>query len=115
MNGKKKYIKELKSYFIVYGKAEKDYIKQLKNQIDNRISYEEIIELYGEPKDLAESFLDESTTAIIKNNIKKKKIVLVIMVVSLLLIILIGCYVVSVLYNAEESYVTREETVIVEE
>lgn len=115
MNGKKKFIKELKSYFIVYGKAEKDYIKQLKNQIDNHISYEEIIELYGNPKDLAESFLDESTTSIIKNNMKKRKMIFVIMIVSLILIIMIGCYVLSVLYDAEESYVTREETVITED
>lgn len=115
MDGKKKFLKELKSNFIVFGQAEKSYIKQLESQIDNHFSYEQIKELYGDPNDLAASFLDECTPVIIEKNIKKKKIILGITIILLILVLFFTIYTLYIFRNAEDSFVDREVVIIEEE
>lgn len=115
MNGKKKFLKELKSNFLVYGQTEKSYLKQLENQIEDNLSYDLITESYGYPKDLAASFLDERTPVIIKSNIRKKKIMITILVISLILMIFAVCYTLYVFQGAEKSFIDREVVIIEEE
>lgn len=68
-----KYFKECKYLFSSFGKKEKEYLKKIKDNIidDNTLTYEDIVERLGTPKDVIIGYYEQED---IYELIKKSKL-----------------------------------------
>lgn len=58
----KKYFKECQFLFASYGKTEKAYLKKIKNNLileENNITYDDIVDRLGTPKDIIVDYYDQ--------------------------------------------------------
>ena len=58
----KKYCKECQFLFASYGKTEKAYLKKIKNNLileENNITYDDIVDRLGTPKDIIVDYYDQ--------------------------------------------------------
>lgn len=91
-NIKKKYIKAVKDHLCSIAPS-KDFMEMLSNNIDEFMSanpnctYDDIIDQFGEPEDVAEDYLSESKESLPGKLIKKnrhKKWIIVVLVIALI-------------------------------
>lgn len=95
-NSIKKYIKDCKLLFAIYGRKEREYIKKVKQNLidmsleDEYIDYDKIVERYGDPFKVITSYYEQEGYPYIlkkaKSNsfIKKTLILFVVLVFSFL-------------------------------
>lgn len=117
-NISKKYMSALKHNMVYIGTSEKKSLQNLKYEVDNFIdeltTYENLVTHFGEPKVLASYYLEEYDEEILKKKIKYKKILFGIFTIVLIAIIIIVVLVI-INYNAgKNSYITREQEIIIE-
>lgn len=115
---KRKYIKEIKKNLVYIGRKEKEYLKTLENEIDQfkeiETTYEDIIERFGTPKEIADSYMMEYDEGILKRKVRTKGIL-----ISFFIVFIMGTVFVCMLRyidfkKAEESFINREEVIIEE-
>lgn len=114
MSAKTKYLKELKNSFVVLGEVERAFLKNLEDELDDHMSYADIIESYGQPQEIAASFLAENEASIIRSKLIKRKYAMIGLLVIFITILLISGYLFSVFHDADQSFINREQTVIEE-
>lgn len=97
----KRYLKDVKLLLPIFGKEEKDYYKQLEQDLhkqfsNSSVSYDEIIEEIGEPYDVVSAYVDEidSSDLIHKMRMQNfiKKIVAIITTIIVVSIVCISLW-----------------------
>lgn len=91
MNLNKKYYKNIKRLFPVHTKKEKQYLKQLRIEIEeyDKASYDELVHLFGEPIEIVKSYYDTINSQYLLNKMNTKKIITIL---SLSIFILCSLY-----------------------
>lgn len=117
MNGSDKYICELKRLLTGIGKDGKKYYLKLKNDIIENYSdlkYEELLNRFGDPSEIADAFFSEIDQEVIQRKIKIKKVIIVISAMIVLLLLLFLFFYYTAINNAENSFIHKEEVIIEE-
>lgn len=119
------YIEEIKHYFPIYKSNEKKFINDLKSAImdffneTKELSYNELLEHFGAPKDLVANYLLEADAQYLSKNIRYSHRIKLIATFSIIFVILSLAIVIIFqylfYYNAHASYISREITIIKEE
>ena len=75
------YLKELSNQLCCSGKEKKEILSSLKNRLSEfesehsaALKYEDIVEQFGSPKEVANSFLGEYSSTQLHNLVKRRKI-----------------------------------------
>lgn len=96
-----RFLKDIKLFFPVFEKEEKNFYNQARNNIlkdsDNgSLSYEECEEKFGKPKEIVDAYLDEmdshELTAKIKRMKSKKKILIIACSVIVAMVLCLALY-----------------------
>lgn len=89
MNGKKKYITEVKKAFQNIGKDEKKYLNTLKLRIEENDSddFNVLVQNFGDPKDLVTAYYENVDNADLLKKISYKKYIRYIFITILILAI----------------------------
>lgn len=100
----KKYFKECKFLFSVYGKKEKAYLNKVKENVisDDTITYDELIERFGTPKDIVIDYYEQQDTyELIKNSkiVKQVKKYFIIFLIILSIFLLYKTYIYQKTYE----------------
>lgn len=87
MNGKKKYITEVKKAFQNIGKDEKKYLNTLKLRIEENDSddFNVLVQNFGDPKDLVTAYYENVDNADLLKKISYKKYIRYIFITVLIL------------------------------
>lgn len=112
----KLYFKELKKHFHYFGKEERRFIKELKRQIKVEmgefVPFDDILNLFGQPKDIVSAYYDEiNFNHQPKRTYKFKKHIQYFFIISISIGLLIF---VSEMIRHRKTYIERE-TIIIEE
>lgn len=117
----KKYLKDIKSTFPSYVKEEKEFYKRFKTNIINQtlnedINYEECINRFGTPKDIAIDFYNEMNPELYLKKVKKVQVIKKITITLLSCFVLLSIFLAILLYkdylNSQESRIDSTEEVI---
>jgi hypothetical protein len=121
----KRYIKETKTIIPINSKNKKEFIKMLEEKImeftytENKFSYNEIVEAFGTPNEVASAYIEELDTKTIIKELKMKKYLKVlsyVVLVSILCISLFKIYRLNQLYDlAKKELDVHPVTEIIEE
>ena len=119
------YIKEIKHYLPLYKSKEKNFVNDLQNAImdfsneTKEFTYNELLNHFGEPKDLVANYLLEADAQHLSKEIRYSHHIKLISIFS------IGAVIVSLVivimlqylsyYHAHTSYISREITIIEED
>lgn len=119
-----KYIREIQHLLPIIRQTEKRFLADFRQTIDdycqttNEISYEVLINVFGEPKDLASNYILEQEPTNLRNAIRFThyiKIFTITIILSFLAIIGIRGYAeYQAFQNSKEAYIQREVIVIEE-
>lgn len=87
MNGKKKYIAEVKKAFQNIGKNEKKYLNTLKLRIEENDSdnFDDLVQNFGDPKELVSAYYENVDNADLLKKINYKKYIRYIFITILML------------------------------
>lgn len=124
-SSKDRYSGEIKVLFPVYGKAEKDFLKQLVVRInefsnDNEeAEYEDYLEEFGMPKEIVSAYYESIEFEYLLHKMKVrnmiKKAVFIIMTILTLLCIWFSCLFYIGYIDSKENKITETEITITEE
>lgn len=124
-SSKDRYSGEIKVLFPVYGKAEKDFLKQLVVRInefsnDNEeAEYEDYLEEFGMPKEIVSAYYESIEFEYLLHKMKVrnmiKKAVFIIMTILTLLCIWFFCLFYIGYIDSNDSIITHKEITITEE
>lgn len=110
MEANKRYYKDIKKLFPVYGKKERAYLKKIHEQINefDNMSYSDLEDAFGTPIDVVKSYYDtlESSYLLKRMNIKK-----IVNAVCLFLIMVIILYFGYRAYILKKAYDEIKDTV----
>ncbi len=103
-NDSKKYLKEVKLLIPLNTKEKKKFIDLLKQQIQSVgiVNYEELIDQFGSPKEVAASFIENTDTTLLIKKLKKKnyiKTIVTVIIVCLLVVSFFEIYRLNQLYE----------------
>ncbi len=114
-NSASKYLKLVKSEIPWHGKPRRDFMKLMKNEVDDycndnpNVSTEALIDVFGEPKEVAKEFVQEIDLDILKRSAKIStaiKIALAAIVVFLIGYYIFTCF--NAIEDLEGSYCIEE-------
>ena len=121
----RKYLKNCKRLFPIYGSYERQFLKKLKNQIVNYMeenkeaSYQDIVEQFGTPTEVVISYYDNvDEEALLRKTNLEKHVRVFLAVLILLVITFLGyrSYIIHQAYlDAQKSIIIYESTTIGED
>lgn len=88
-----KYCRDISSFVICSSKQKREYIKELKNSInemyeaDPSLNIEDITEIFGTPRQIADSFKNETDAMTLKKTFSVKKMIFVFLLIALIVYI----------------------------
>ena len=119
-----KYIQEIKHLFPVIRQSEKRFLADIRQNIDDHcqgkddITFDTLVHVFGEPKDLVENYITEKDAVVLQKEIRISKHIkyAVCMIVSII-IFLAGfkCYAIYLDYQNAQKAQINHETIIIEE
>jgi hypothetical protein len=117
-NDLKRYFKEIKSLFPVYGEKEKQFLANLMSDIDkftesNPVSdYMQLISSFGEPKTIVSQYIADADSAYLAKQIKTTKFVRIGVIAIIITSVIAVASVVAVKYmdyvKGQAYYIDRE-------
>ncbi len=111
-----RFLKEVKKELVYNGKKEREYLQGLKEEILDQfgsdISYEKLIENYGTPTEVAESFVDSFGSQALKQKSKLRKILISVIILSVFILVFTF---IKDYFDGKNSYIDRVTEVIEEE
>lgn len=93
-NDIKKYLKEVNLIIPIHSKEKKEFSTMLQQRISNSHlnSYEEITKEFGQPTEIAASFLSEMDANVIIKELTKKKIKKIISIIIIIIIFILAVF-----------------------
>jgi hypothetical protein len=123
-NDLKRYFKEIKSLFPVYGEREKQFLANLMSDIgkftgSNPISdYVQLISSFGEPKTIVSQYLAEADSDYLAKQIKTAKFVRIGVIAIIIAAVVVIVSVIAIMYvdfvKGQTQYLDREVTEFIE-
>lgn len=106
MKDSKKYYKDIYKLFPVHSVKEKQYLNNLKEQINeyDSLSYEELEEQFGKPTDIVIAYYETIDTKYILKKIKIKHIISTICILILLFVTATSCYEIYTVNQAKKKF-----------
>jgi hypothetical protein len=114
----KKYLKNCRQLFPIYGKYEKQFLKRLQKQVDEYLhefsdsTYENLCDEFGSPKDIVISYYDTVETNYLLKKTNLIKNIRIFLFGLLFIICLFLGYRTYIIYQA---YLDSQDTVIIHE
>lgn len=110
-NSIKKYIKECKLLFPIYGSNERKYLNNIKQHLtdislEGELNYNQIIERYGKPSDVIASYYEQEGYL---NIIKKAKLFSLIRRFIIILLIIISVFLCYRSYSLHQQYLAIQD------
>jgi hypothetical protein len=123
-NDLKRYFKEIKLLFPVYGKKEKEFLADFISEVDEYIAsnptsdYAQLISLFSEPKTIVSRYIADADSAYLAKQIKTAKFVRIGIVAIIIAAVIVVALVIMINYvdyiKGQASYVDREVTEVIE-
>ena len=105
----KKYLKEIKSKFPYIGKKEKLYLENFENSLINseltQLTYDELVEHFGEPTEIATQYFMDIDLSIYRQKILLRKKLTILFTITALVTIF---FVIKSYIEAKTNYIDRE-------
>ena len=118
----RKYIRHCKQLFPVYGKYERQFLKRLRNEVNEyttqhpSLTYDELITQFGSPKDIVVGYYEAVDDAYLlkKTNLVKTvgRFLIVIGMIVIAFTIYRSCMVYQAYLDAKDSVIIYQETTI---
>lgn len=119
-----RYIRDIKSCLPVVSKSEKNYLEILKSSLihyknnNPSFTYNDLIEEFGYPKDIAASYINEQSNGYVLKHIKVKNTIKYTCLILISIALLVGLWKAFLVYSdykkSIESKITHIETTQVE-
>lgn len=92
MNDKKRYYKNIKKLFTIYGKKEREFLEGIKKQVDNLgdCDYKTLLEEIGEPTDIISTYYQNVGSDYILKKLRTKRLIQCFCII-ITVIVLITC------------------------
>lgn len=106
MKDSKKYYTDIYKLFPVHSVKEKQYLNNLKEQINeyDSLSYEELEEQFGTPIDIVVAYYETVDTKYILKKINLKRFLTTIALIIVLLITMASCYEIYIVHQAKKEF-----------
>lgn len=106
MNDTKKYLKNIKRLFPIYGKKEKEFLHGIQQQINNidDCHYDNLVEELGEPTDIISSYYQQIDESYLMKKLNIKKIIKFACILITIFVLLTCLWRVYVLNKAYEEF-----------
>jgi hypothetical protein len=123
--GLKRYFKEIKSLFPVYGEREKLFLADFMSDVNDYAAlhpdsdYEQFTSAFGEPKTVVAQYIADADSTYLTKQIKIARFVKAGIMVFIIAFVIMAAAVITIHYvgyiKAHESYIAREVTTVAEE
>ena len=120
-----RYLREIRHLLPIVRQPEKRFLADIQQTIDgyyqakNKISFDTLINVFGEPKDLVANYISEKDAAILRKELHFSKYIKYTLCALLVTIILLAGFRIYTIYldyqNAQEAQINHEVIVIEEE
>ena len=119
-----KYVQEMKHLFPVIWQSEKRFLTDIRQNIDeycqekDDITYDTLVHVFGEPKDLIANYITEKDAVVLQKEIRTSKhIKCAICTIVSIIIFLAGfkCYAIYSDYQNAQKAQINQKTIIIEE
>ena len=118
----RKYIRNCKQLFPVYGKYERKFLKQLKEQVIKYVSefphltYDELVTQFGSPKDIVLAYYDsiDDDYLLKKSNLAKnvKRFLVILLTIFLIFIVYRSCMIYYAYQKIQNNFILNEVSTI---
>lgn len=106
MKDSQKYLKNIKRLFPFYGKEEKEFIQDIKNQVEglHDCSYDNLVEEIGEPTDIVASYYQNVDTDVLIKKMKIRSLVKNILIVIVIMTFITCLWKIHIYNKAYEEF-----------
>lgn len=106
MNDTKKYLRNIKKLFPIYGKKEKEFLHSIQHQIGNidNCQYDNLVEELGDPTDIISSYYQQIDKDYLMKKLNIKKIIKFACILITIFVLLTCLWRVYVLNKAYEEF-----------
>jgi hypothetical protein len=118
----KRYFKEIKSLFPVFGKPEKRFFTDFQSEVLSYASSKpelpvaEVVAYFGEPTVIVANYLTETDADVLLKQVKRTKWIRTAVIIIILLALIVSTFCMVLLYRSfiegRDSYISREVTEI---
>lgn len=116
MNDKKRYYKDIKRLFTIYGKKEREFLEGIKKQVDDLgdCDYKTLIEEIGEPTDIISTYYQYVGSDYILKKLKTKRLIQCFCIIITVIVLITCLWRTYVLNEAYENFKNSVPTEIEE-